>query len=107
MSWVVENPPALLVEQAFALYNNVRATELPGAVGTWGLDSNVWDLLITLTESKCKELKIPLSDRTKSLKGWCIWASVIATKFYVHRFAYIDSHVVRVRSTADHYFVVV
>jgi len=106
MSWIVENPPPLMVQNAFALYNATGATEFPAPVGPWGINDQVWNALIALMTAKCRTLSIPIAPN--SLKGMCIWGSVIAAKFYVLKFAYIDSHVIRVRGTAsDHYFVVV
>lgn len=106
MPWTVENPPALMVEQAAALYNAARAPEFPAPAGLWGIDDQVWKALIALMTAKCRTLSIPIAPN--GLKGMCIWGSVIAAKFYVLKFAYIDSRVVRVRATAsDHYFVVV
>ncbi len=105
MSWTVENPNALMVEQACALYNSTRPGELPQPSGPWGLDEQVWSTLVELTQGKCRQLGIPVTK--DGLKGMCLWASAIAAKFYVTRLAYIDTHVVRVNANADHYFAVV
>lgn len=63
--------------------------------------------MIKLTRTNCAALKIGVPAKGAPLNGMCIWASVVAAKFYVHKFAYIDSRVVRVHgdSGADHYFV--
>ena len=108
MAWTVENPPTLMCEQASALFNAARAPEFPDPSGaSWGINDQVWKALIALMTAKCKDLSIPIAP-SGGLKGMCIWGSVIAAKFYVLKFAYIDSRVIRVRATAsDHYFVVV
>lgn len=106
MAWMVARPDAVMVEMACALYNATSAAELPAPVGPWGIDDRVWKELIDLTKANCETLgiRVPAGN---DLKGMCIWASVVAAKFYVHRFAYIDSRVFRVRYKGDHYFVVV
>lgn len=103
MSWKVENPQTLMVEQAYNLFNNTPASELPIPSGLWGIDDVVWQALLDLTEAKCNKIKVPLIKG--SLKGWCIWASVVAAKFYAHKFRY-GAHVVRVCDAGDHYFAV-
>ena len=45
--------------------------------------------------------------RNRAIPTYTDWASVVAAKFYVHRFAYVDSRVIRVHATSDHYFVAV
>jgi hypothetical protein len=105
MSWIVENPMSLMVEQACALYNATKPSELPRPSGPWGIDAQAWSTLIELMQGKCRQLNIPVTNG--GLKGMCIWGSVIAAKFYVTRLAWIDTHVVRVRASADHYFAVV
>jgi hypothetical protein len=104
MPWIVENPPSLMVEMACELFNSTRASELPAAVGAWGINDRVWGELIKLTTDKCNALRIPVPGGNH-LKGMCIWASVVTAKFYTHRFAYFSSRVVRVHSSGDHYFV--
>lgn len=104
MAWQVENPPSMMVEMAYDLYNTTKSSDLPDPVGAWGIDDSVWAALIELTRTRCRALHIPVTSGDQ-LKGMCIWASVVAAKFYVHKFAYIDSRVIRVRSTSDHYFV--
>src|SRR5471032_3098135 len=104
MTWEVENPPSMMVEMAYNLFNTTRASDLPAPSGAWGIDDTVWAALIALTRTNCKALKIPVTSGAQ-LKGMCIWASVVAAKFYVHKFAYIDSRVIRVKGASDHYFV--
>jgi hypothetical protein len=104
MTWIVENPMSLMVEQACALYNATKPAELPRPAGPWGIDAQVWSVLVELTQGKCRQLKIPIANG--GLKGMCLWGSVVAAKFYVTRLAWIDTHVVRVRGSADHYFAV-
>ncbi len=106
MTWQVENPPSLMVELACNLFNTTKSSDLPAPSGAWGINDAVWAALIDLTRTKCKALKIPVTTG-ENLKGMCIWASVVAAKFYVHNFAYIDTRVIRVRDVSDHYFVAV
>jgi|GEM_PF-5884253 len=103
MAWKVENPSAGMVEMAYALFNTTKSSDLPTPIGTWGINDPVWNALIDLTYANCKALGIPTTNG--GLKGMCIWASVVAAKFYVHKYAYIDSRVIRVQAGADHYFV--
>jgi hypothetical protein len=106
MTWTVQNPGSLMVEQACALYNATQPRELPRPSGHWGIDAQVWSTLIELTQGKCRQLGIPVR-RDNDLKGMCLWASAIVARFYVSRLARIDTHVVRVNAAADHYFAVV
>lgn len=103
MTWTVVNPPSIQVEMACNLYNITKPADLPATKGQWGIDAHVWKALIDLTYANCKTLGIPTT--SSGLKGMCIWASVVAAKFYVHKFAYIDTRVIRVQAKADHYFV--
>lgn len=93
-----------MVEMACDLFNKTKSSDLPQPSGSWGVDATVWAALIALTKANCQALNIPVTNGTE-LKGMCIWASVVAAKFYIHRFAYIDSRVIRVRESSDHYFV--
>ena len=104
MAWKVENPDPLMVERACALYNAAGAADFPMPAGPWGINDQVWAALIALMQAKCRTLNIPVTSGT-GLKGMCIWGSVIAAKFYVLKFAYIDSRVIRVHGASDHYFV--
>jgi hypothetical protein len=106
MTWTVQKPDSLMVEQACALYNATQPRELPKPAGAWGIDAQVWSTLIELMQGKCRQLGIPVR-RDNDLKGMSLWGSVIAARFYVSRFAWIDTHVVRVNASADHYFAVV
>ena len=106
MAWNVQNPDALQSQMAFELYNKTPANLFPGPVGQWGIDPTVWTALIALTRQRCTALGIP--QITGSLKGLCIWGSVIAAKFYTLKFAH-TSRVIRVKASegGDHYFVVI
>ena len=103
MTWKVEKPNSIMVDMACSLFNATRASDLPDSMGAWGINNNVWQSLIDLTYRNCRALSIPVTP--KGLQGMCIWASVVAAKFYVHKFAYINSRVIRVNDGGDHYFV--
>lgn len=106
MTLLVENPVPLLVETSYALYNSVKNADLPAASGHYGIDNQVWTALIALTKAKMAPLGIPVPSQ---MNGLCIWASVVACKFFVLRNHIQKSHVYRVRNTAggaDHYFVI-
>lgn len=110
MPIVAENPEPLYTRMAYDLYNSTKSNLLPKPSGPYGIDGGVWKDLIALTRNRCENLKIPLPGGT-AMTGLCIWASVVATKFFVMRNGLLDSHTVRVRKTAtgkgsDHYFVV-
>jgi hypothetical protein len=106
MTWTAENPSTIMVSMAYDLYNKTKAGDLPQAGGgAWGIDQTVWSALIALTRTNCTALRIPQIDG--SLKGLCIWGSVVAAKFLVHRFAYASVRVVRINSAGDHYFAVI
>ncbi|WP_341675100.1 hypothetical protein [Niveibacterium sp. SC-1] len=103
MTWKVKNPSSSMIEMACDLFNRTKASDLPAPSGMWGLDAAVWKALIDLTYTNCKALGIPTTNG--GLKGMCIWGSVVTAKFYVHKFAYINSRVIRVEGVGDHYFV--
>lgn len=110
MPIIVENPDTVQTQMASDLYNATPSSDLPAlGNGAYGIDNQVWTELIDLTRAKCKQLGIPMLGT--SMRGFCIWASVVATKFFVHRNALLTSNTVRVRGTGngsigDHYFVV-
>ncbi|MGB3242957.1 MAG: hypothetical protein WBB25_00365 [Sulfitobacter sp.] len=110
MAAMVKNPTPLYIGEAYGLFNATNAGSLPAASGKYGIDDGVWADLITLTKAKCGEKNIPVPSGT-TMNGLCIWASVVAAKFLVHRNHRISSHVVRVvhktgTAGADHYFAV-
>lgn len=106
MPWIVENPLTMYVEMSYSLFNATKASDLPAPEGHWGINNRVWNNLIDLTRTNCAALNIPMQAQRTDLKGLCIWASVVAAKFYVHKFRFTHSHVVRVKASSDHYFVV-
>lgn len=110
MNIKVENPSNILVGIAYQIYNSTKASDLPDVSGTsFGIDDNVWTNLIDLTREKCKTINPSMFPaRNDSLGGACIYASVVATKFFAHKNSQFNSHVVRIYSDSgkDHYFVV-
>lgn len=105
MTWIAQNPSTLMVSMAYDLYNTTKAGDLPRmGSGALGIDQQVWSDLIALTRNRCTALNIPQNQGT--LKGLCIWGSVIAAKFLTHRFAFGSVRVVRIDAAGDHYFVV-
>ncbi|WP_209427176.1 hypothetical protein [Pararhodobacter sp. SW119] len=111
MPIVAEKPDTVFTQMALDLYNTTRSSDLPAkGAGPYGIDNAVWGNLITLTRAKCQQLGVNVPPGT-AMTGLCIWASVVATKFFVMRNSALTSRTVRVRKTAagkgsDHYFVV-
>ena len=80
----VENPDDMLVGIAYQIYNTTKASELPDASGaSFGIDDNVWTNLINLTRAKCNTINPGMFPSSNgSLGGACIYASVVAVKFF-------------------------
>ncbi|WP_102108727.1 hypothetical protein [Oceaniglobus roseus] len=101
----VLNPDNLFIQFCCDLYNAVGAAELPDAAGgPYGMSNTVAAALIDLTDRKGSPMGI--KKPAQGLKGWCIYASVVAAKFMRHRAHFYESRVVRIANPGDHYFVV-
>ncbi len=110
MAVAVENPSQSLIDFAYQLYNATRAGDLPDASGQNGVDAGVRDALLDLTRARCADLGIPVP-QPPMMTGMCIWASVVAAKFLVHKRFLTGAKVVRVvrrghGGGSDHYVAV-
>ena len=104
MTIQVKNPDTMFVQKAYELYNVLRRGDLPTGAGKYRIDDTAWSALIDVTRQRLGEVlpgQVP-----RESKGLCIWASVIAAKYFVLRNHIFDARVVRVQGKGDHYFVV-
>lgn len=108
MKLYVQNPSTFFVQRAYELYNSVRNADLPQKAGVkYGIDDSTWTKLIETT--KAKLLDMAKGDKNlvpRDENGLCIYASVVAAKFFVLRNHILDTHVVRVDGKSDHYYAV-
>ena len=106
MAWKIETTSSLLQGSAFTLFNHTKVQLLPQPAGAHGINDQVWRDLIALTRSQYRAaLGVDLA-ASDNLKGACIYASVIAAKFYRHQLGYKFTRVIHVGGASDHYFAV-